>query len=148
QQLTGQIRRGVDFRIAEIAGRPAGYVAWEVLPDGVTAHLHKLYLLPECHGQGFGQQMLQEVMAAAAARGCQRVELRVNKGNAPALRSYGRAGFETADSVVTDIGGGFVMDDYILRAPLTPASGAPGENLDTDFTDEHGEGNGSFCANP
>jgi len=113
QQLSGQIRRGVHFQIAECAGRPVGYLAWETLSDGVTAHLHKLYLLPECHGHGLGQQMLRAVMNAAAARGCRQMELRVNKGNAQALRAYGRAGFETANSVATDIGGGFVMDDYM-----------------------------------
>lgn len=121
QQLAGQIRRGVNFHIVEAEGRPVGYLAWEVLGDGLTAHLHKLYLAPEVQGRGMGQELLREVKRAAVSVGCRELELRVNKGNTRALRAYHRAGFATVDSVVTDIGSGFVMDDYILRVPLPVA---------------------------
>jgi hypothetical protein len=43
----------------------------------------------------------------------------VNKRNTRAIAAYQRNGFVTADSVVTDIGGGFVMDDYIMAKELT-----------------------------
>ncbi|MBN8247431.1 MAG: GNAT family N-acetyltransferase [Verrucomicrobia bacterium] len=122
QQLTGQIRRGVHFHIVEVQGRPVGYLAWEVLQGGITAHLHKLYLEPAVQGCGLGQQLLREVMQAAASGGCRHLELRVNRGNVRALRAYHRAGFATVEAVVTDIGGGFVMDDYILRTPLSPTA--------------------------
>ena len=41
--------------------------------------------------------------------------LTVNKGNELAIRAYEGTGFETIDAVVTDIGEGFVMDDYIME---------------------------------
>jgi len=42
----------------------------------------------------------------------------VNKRNVRAIKAYQRNGFEIADSVVTDIGGGFVMDDYVMAKDL------------------------------
>lgn len=117
-KLAAEIRRGVNYRIAEWDGEPVGYLAWEPLGDGETAHLHKLYLQPECHGRGWGQRMLGEVLTAAATAGLRVLELRVNKGNARALRAYQRAGFVQTGEVATDIGGGFVMDDFILHRPI------------------------------
>ena len=43
------------------------------------------------------------------------VFLTVNKGNARAISVYERFGFKKIHAVVTDIGGGFVMDDYIYQ---------------------------------
>jgi ribosomal protein S18 acetylase RimI-like enzyme len=40
--------------------------------------------------------------------------LTVNKYNEHAIDVYKHYGFEIVDSVVTDIGKGFVMDDYIM----------------------------------
>jgi ribosomal protein S18 acetylase RimI-like enzyme len=38
----------------------------------------------------------------------------VNKRNRNAIAAYEKYGFRIVDSVVKDIGGGFVMDDYIM----------------------------------
>ena len=43
------------------------------------------------------------------------VYLTVNKGNKRAIRAYEKSGFSITESVVTDIGHGFVMDDYIMK---------------------------------
>ena len=50
--------------------------------------------------------------------GCTRLQLRVNKANASAIRAYCRAGFTFVEDVCTDIGNGFVMDDYRLERPV------------------------------
>ncbi|MFO1458056.1 MAG: GNAT family N-acetyltransferase [Verrucomicrobiota bacterium] len=121
QKLDGEIRRGVTYLIVEIDGEPCGYLAWEPLPGESTLHLHKLYLLARWQGRGIGQAMLERVFHAARTGGLTAVELRVNQGNTRALRAYARAGFERADTMVTDIGNGFVMDDYVLRKRVDPA---------------------------
>ena len=41
--------------------------------------------------------------------------LTVNKHNELGTRAYFAKGFEVIDSVETDIGEGFVMDDYIME---------------------------------
>jgi hypothetical protein len=59
-------------------------------------------------------------VAAALAQQRSTLILNVNKRNALAIRAYERAGFVVRETVVIDIGEGFVMDDYIMvkRLPL------------------------------
>ena len=80
--------------------------------------LHKLYLLPEMQGRGLGSRLLQHVEREVRAGAGRRLILSVNKRNAKAITAYKRNGFVIAESVVTDIGGGFVMDDYIMAKDL------------------------------
>ena len=47
--------------------------------------------------------------------GLGKITLTVNKNNAIAIEAYRKMGFENAGSIVTDIGGGFVMDDYKME---------------------------------
>ncbi|MBX7211989.1 MAG: GNAT family N-acetyltransferase [Verrucomicrobiaceae bacterium] len=107
--------RGVCYAFIEFDGSPSGYLSFEGLRNEKAAFLHKLYLLPECHGVGAGAMALDWVEHAAARVGLRSVKLRVNKRNAQAIRAYLRSGFKFAGDVVSDIGGGFVMDDYWME---------------------------------
>jgi RimJ/RimL family protein N-acetyltransferase len=46
------------------------------------------------------------------------VYLQVNRNNFDSITVYRRLGFEVIDTVKTDIGGGFYMDDYVMAKPL------------------------------
>ena len=46
--------------------------------------------------------------------------LTVNKGNDLGIRAYLGTGFRTIDAVETDIGNGFIMDDYIMEKRIEP----------------------------
>jgi phosphoribosylanthranilate isomerase len=118
--IRAEMERGVAWTLAELDRHPVGYLALSF--DGAQAELHKLYLLPDRQGSGLGQEMLREARDAAVAGGAQVLRLRVNKTNARALRSYERAGFRIVDALVAEIGGGFVMDDYVLSLPLDARS--------------------------
>ena len=50
--------------------------------------------------------------------GKKKIQLTVNKNNINTIKAYEKWGFKTIDSVVTDIGYGFVMDDYIMEYSL------------------------------
>lgn len=113
ETLRREMREGVLWEILEVDGRPAGYVSCTVESPG-TMKLNKLYLLPEFHGRGIGRMMIEHVRETARSGGIRTVHLQVNRANAPAIRLYERAGFRTLRTAVTDIGHGFVMDDYFM----------------------------------
>lgn len=108
---------GYHFILLKINGSPAGYISWSAYQEK-TAKLHKLYLLEQFHGQGFGSAMLREVRKQAAAQGFSILRLNVNKYNQRAYKAYIRNGFQVTESVKIDIGNGFFMDDYVMSCPL------------------------------
>jgi GNAT superfamily N-acetyltransferase len=83
-----------------------------------TMKLHKLYLLPECHGAGLGARALAEVERIARDNAATSLVLNVNRHNSKAIRAYERAGWHRAETVVVDIGNGFIMDDYVMSKQL------------------------------
>jgi RimJ/RimL family protein N-acetyltransferase len=82
--------------------------------------LHKLYLHPRRHGAGHGSRMLQLVEHDIAKEmpSARRIILRVNKENHKAIRAYERNGYQVAGTICSDIGEGFVMDDYWMTKAL------------------------------
>ncbi len=117
EKIAEEIAVGVHWEIAALNETPVGYlsVTFHSLP---LAELNKLYLLPEQQGRGLGQIMLARALAHAGSQGATEMRLRVNKRNARALRSYDRAGFHIVEALTADIGGGFVMDDYVLSRAI------------------------------
>ena len=63
---------------------------------------------------GFGWHMLRHVEARARELGRRALWLQVNKKNAAAIGFYRTTGFEVIREAVFEIGGGFVMDDYVM----------------------------------
>jgi len=120
QTMREEIRsQGIHYELLIAGGKPAGFASWGPAGPGVMK-LHKLYLLPELHGRGLGSHLLQHVEQEVRRAGAQRLILSVNKRNARAIAAYQRNGFTAGESVVTDIGGGFVMDDYVMVKNLAP----------------------------
>jgi GNAT superfamily N-acetyltransferase len=94
--------------------KPAGFASYGPTSEPGVMKLHKLYLLPEMQDRGLGSRLLQQVEHEVRAGAGRRLILSVNKRNTKAIAAYRRNGFVIVESVVTDIGGGFVMDDYIM----------------------------------
>jgi GNAT superfamily N-acetyltransferase len=119
--LRDEIRsQGIRFDQLLADGRLVGFAAYGPSGEPGVIKLHKLYLHPDQHGRGFGSRLLQHVEEEVRESGARRLILAVNKRNATAIAAYQRNGFTIAQSVVTDIGGGFVMDDYIMAKNLGP----------------------------
>ena len=97
-------------------GEKIGYCAVEAEEDRLF--LSKLYLKEEKRGKGIGQKALAGVTEMAKRLGLSSVYLTVNKGNARAIAAYEKFGLGRTDSIVTDIGGGYVMDDYVYEYAL------------------------------
>jgi ribosomal protein S18 acetylase RimI-like enzyme len=106
---------GTVYEIILDNGAPAGFLSFTHDGASKTLKVHKLYLSVDRHGKGIGQNALHRLVETARGLGAAKLSLFVNKNNTRAIASYRRAGFETAESVVTDIGNGFVMDDFRME---------------------------------
>lgn len=94
-----------------------GYIAVQPLPESGQLFISKLYLHRNSRGRGTGRAAMEFIERLARQRGLGLLWLTVNKGN-PAVQAYQRMGFRNAGSLVIDIGGGFVMDDYRMEKSL------------------------------
>ena len=118
-ELKQQHERGVIFKLLTDEKTDAGFIAFEkVRREAATAlRVHKLYVLPEFHKKKFGRALLEEAINYARENRLAFLELNVNKHN-PAVDFYKRIGFQVADTMVLDIGNGYIMDDYIMVMKL------------------------------
>jgi ribosomal protein S18 acetylase RimI-like enzyme len=80
--------------------------------------IDKLYVHPSRQRRGYGGALIEHVCDRARRMSYGKVVLAVNKHNATAISAYRKHGFDVADAMVKDIGGGFVMDDYIMERRL------------------------------
>ena len=103
-----------EYFIFEENGKAVGYIGL-VNEDGERLFLSKLYLLPSARGKGYGKTGLDFALERAKALSKKSVYLTVNKQNSRAIAVYEKCGFTKVDSVVTDIGNGFVMDDFVFE---------------------------------
>lgn len=114
EAMTDQIAHGTIYLLALADGEPVGYCACK--PEEDRLFLSKLYLRQAVRGQGFGRKLLEAACAQGAGK--RAVYLTVNKHNDNTIAIYRKMGFSVIDSVVSDIGNGFVMDDYIMEKAL------------------------------
>lgn len=108
--------RAVGYCSYALTENPGEMKSPEIKPREMK--LEQLYLLPELHGQGLGKLMLRHVEEQARARGRRTLMLQTNKRNDIAIAFYRKAGFTVREEAVFDIGGGFVMDDYVMEKVL------------------------------
>lgn len=116
--MRAEMAAGVRYTIARLQGRPIGYTAHGP-GDADALWLHKLYVAAEHRRRGLARTLLGDAQAHARQRGCGIIRLRVNRHNRVAVGFYRRVGFRIEAADVKDIGGGFVMDDYLMRRAVT-----------------------------
>jgi len=101
-------------------GSKAGFLACERPAPDSEAFLSKFYLRAEFRGSGIARRAMEALVARHVRAGSRAIRLRVNRGNERAIRFYQARGFEIAGEDCLDIGGGFVMDDYLMRLSFAP----------------------------
>lgn len=109
------------FLRAEDDGRIVGYTGGHAEPETNRYFISKIYLRAEERGKGFASQAIAFYDQLARERGLDALYLTVNKHNELGVRAYLGKGFEIIDAVETDIGNGFVMDDYIMELAVPSA---------------------------
>ena len=98
--------------------RVVGYTVGRAEPETGRFFISKIYLKAQERGRGYARRVVEFYDALCRERGLHAMYLTVNKGNVLGVRAYKGTGFETVDAVETDIGHGFVMDDYIMERPV------------------------------
>ena len=111
---------GIRFYRLLVDNRFVGFASIGPAGGAGVTKLHKLYLLSEFHGRGLGSRLLRHCEREAGLFGARKLILAVNKRNQRAIATYERNGYVIEKLLVTDIGGGFVMDDFIMAKSLAP----------------------------
>ncbi len=116
--LQDQMDHGHRYLLAFDGEEPLGYVSVEQEAAHLF-HLQKIYVLPERQGTGLGKLLFDA--AIALIKECHpapcALELNVNRHNS-AVGFYERMGMHKDRSGDFDIGGGFYMNDYIMRMEI------------------------------
>jgi ribosomal protein S18 acetylase RimI-like enzyme len=118
ETLRAELQSGIRYHRLLINGELTGFASLDTTEAAGTFKLHKLYVLPRYHGRGAGSVLLKTCEEEARRMGARRLSLNVNKCNTKAIAAYQRNGFTIVESVVNDIGNGFVMDDYVMSKRL------------------------------
>ncbi len=96
---------------------PIGYMG--VVPEEDDALLlSKLYLMKPFRGQGKSIPLFEKAESVAKELGKKKLRLYVNKRNYIPLRVYLRRGFRIMEEKKTDIGSGFICDDFMMEKEL------------------------------
>ena len=92
-----------------------GFTGGHVEPETNRFFISKIYLLACERGKHYASRVIEFYTQLCQDRGLRAMYLTVNKYNEMGIRAYVAKGFETIDSVETDIGKGYIMDDYIME---------------------------------
>jgi RimJ/RimL family protein N-acetyltransferase len=93
-----------------------GYLA--VVPRQNELFLSKFYIRAGDRGKGYGKYAMEFIKSIAKEKSLYKITLVTNKRNKNSINAYKRFGFIITAPVVTDIGDGFVMDDYKMELNL------------------------------
>ena len=77
--------------------------------------LSKLYLKKGYRHKGIGTKAFNFIKEYAFTNNYKVIHLSINRYNQATIDAFNKWGFEKIGAVVTDIGQGFVMDDYVME---------------------------------
>lgn len=113
EALVEQINSGYEYFLFSYDYTFAGFAGIHE-KDGAL-FLSKLYVHEEFRGKGIASYVFQKFIEICKLRELNKIWLTCNRNNKNTLEVYKHLGFEIVREEKTDIGSGFVMDDYILE---------------------------------
>jgi len=114
KRLQQDLNEGYQWELIINNGETIGYLAYVIKKDN-RVFLSKIYLKTSVQGIGLGKLALNRVKEYAKNKDCKSVYLTVNKRNIKGVRAYKKTGFTIITEEITDIGNGYVMDDYVFE---------------------------------
>jgi ribosomal protein S18 acetylase RimI-like enzyme len=110
-----QIAAGYEYYLIVHDDMAVGYLAVVSEAGSSTLLLSKIYVRKQSRGLGIGKATLRFAESICRKRGLRAIRLSVNKHNVRAIRWYEHMGFVNFRPAVSDIGGGFIMDDFLME---------------------------------
>jgi len=107
---------GYEYYVINHLLEPMGYISVKLY--GNELFLSKFYIDKQKRGTGLGKAGLNFIMSRAKELKANSITLTVNKYNLDSIKVYEKMGFKNEGSIITDIGGGYVMDDYKMRLQI------------------------------
>jgi len=110
--------QGYIYYMAFCEGKLSGYLS--IKPDEVAKEvfLSKLYVEKSFRKKGIAKEFISMLKELYKKPQFNSIWLTVNKNNKGSIAAYHKLGFKIVDEMVTDIGNGFVMDDYKMSMEL------------------------------
>ncbi|MDO5971820.1 GNAT family N-acetyltransferase [Flavivirga aquimarina] len=105
-----QVLNGFEYFLVTYENKPIGYISMK--KEVTSLFLSKIYVLSSYRGKKIGKAAMLFVERKAAEYQLKNIRLTVNINNVKAIKAYEAFGFVNVGPLVTDIGSGFVMDDY------------------------------------
>jgi diamine N-acetyltransferase len=113
ESLRQQINDGAQFIIVYDDTKAVGFASFQEIKPAMYK-LHKLYVLPSQQGKGTGRFIIDYITGEIKEKGACVLQLQVNRNN-KAKEFYEKNGFTVVEEIKLDIGGGYIMDDYIME---------------------------------
>ncbi len=104
------------YYFIEHDGNLIGYFG--IVPKDNHLFLSKLYLMKDYRSKGLGKKAFEKIKELAKEQNFNKIQLTVNKVNLKTIRRYESWGFKNLRPLVTHIGDGYVMDDYLMEYNL------------------------------
>lgn len=106
---------GYEYFFLNVNGTNVGYTGIHVEEKEKKIFLSKIYILKSFRGKKYSNETFEYLEHICQGKGLKSIWLTVNKYNENAIAVYIKKGFKNVRSQVTDIGSGYVMDDYVME---------------------------------
>ncbi len=117
EAINMQIKQeGYEYFLISSSEQPVGYIG--IAQKNNELFLSKLYILSSERGKGFARFGIDYLITKCKINSLAFITLTVNKNNLDSIHAYEKMGFEKYGEVVSDIGSGYVMDDYLMRLSI------------------------------
>lgn len=115
--VTEQIEnQGYEYYLINDGNSTVGYIGLVMEPKKIF--LSKLYIAKEARGKGLASKAFAFLKDMAKLNNKQSIWLTVNRNNSGSIAVYEKKGFLKVREQVTDIGNGYVMDDYVMEMAI------------------------------
>jgi ribosomal protein S18 acetylase RimI-like enzyme len=111
-QVGEQMQKGTTFAFVMYGADVAGYIATSA-PAQDELFIHKFYIDPAMQGKGIGKLVFDEILELNPR--VKAVRLTVNRMNYKSINFYYKVGFVIEEVKDFDIGGGYFMNDYVMK---------------------------------